>query len=139
MKDALGHGSDKRGLHSAGVEKIGGEYRVNNDVNDAHQGSIYGSIYAEHNQSGQHVGSIDYSASNKIIGKGKDAVIGKEVSIQMIKVLQAHQHHGVASQMLDRLHEEFTRGGRKPTIHWGGTTPEGTALRKAYYRRRARQ
>jgi ribosomal protein S18 acetylase RimI-like enzyme len=137
MKDALGHGSNPRGTHSSGVDKIGGAYRVANDVSDAHQGSIYGSIYAEHNQSGQHVGSIDYSASNKIIGKGKDAVIGKEVSIQMIKVLEEHQHQGVASKMLDKLQEEFTRGGHKPTLHWGGTTPEGSALRKAYYRAKA--
>ena len=126
MKDALGHGSDGKGLHSQGVEKIGGAYRVANDVTDARRGDIYGSIYAEHNQTGQHVGSIDYRASNH--------GLGKEVSIQMIKVLEAHQHHGVASQMLDKLNEEFTKDGRTPTLHWGGTTPEGTALRKAYYR-----
>ncbi len=130
MKDALGHGSN---AHNSGVEQVG-KYTIGNDVYDAHSGEVYGSIYATHALTGKVVGAIDYGASNKIMGRGRDAAIGKEVNI---KVADEHQHQGVASRMLDKLHEEFTREGRKPTLHWGGTTPEGTALRKAYYRSKA--
>jgi ribosomal protein S18 acetylase RimI-like enzyme len=131
MKDAKGHGSDSRGAHASGVENVG-KYTVANDVRDSHGGELYGSVYATHALTGQHVGAIDYGARWK---DGK-----REVSIQMIKVLEEHQHQGVASQMLDKLQSEFPDDkGHAPTIHWGGTTPEGTALRKAYYRARAKK
>lgn len=131
MKDALGHGSNPRGAHSAGVDQIG-KVVVGNDVRDAHGGEIYGSIYATHALTGKQVGAIDYGAQR--------TPRGHEVSIQMIRVAPEFQGHGIAGQMMDHLNTEFSgANGYKPTIHWGGTTPEGTAFRKAYYRSRRSQ
>jgi hypothetical protein len=45
--------------------------------------------------------------------------------------------NGVASQMLDTLRREFTKGGTGPKVKWGVTTPEGTAFKRAYYKAKA--
>lgn len=126
MKDAKGHGSDPRGAHSDGVNRIG-QYTTENDVRDAHGPELYGSIRAAHPASNQYVGKIDYGA---ITG------IKPEVSIHMIEVTPEHQGHGVATQMMDKLRQEFTENGREPKIRWGMMTPAGAAFKKAYQSRK---
>ena len=128
MKDAKGHGSDSRGAaHQEGINQIGGKYTANNDVRDEHRGELYGSITATHNETGRQVGSIDYGA---YWNSGH-----REVGIKMINVDPEHQHQGVATQMMDKLRSEFTEPGHSgPKIKWGGTTAEGEAFKRAYYR-----
>jgi len=95
----------------------GGDYRFNNDVNDAYRGDVYGSVRATHLPSKSYVGRIAYAASPR------------EVHIHMIEVDKEHQHHGLATRMMNHLRAEFP----KRKIKWGMTTPEGTAFRRSYY------
>ncbi len=125
MKDAKGHGSDPRGAHAEGINQVG-RYTTENDVRDAHGGEIYGSVRAAHPASNMYVGKIDYGA---VTGAKP------EVSVHMIEVAPEHRGQGVATQMMDKLREEFTENGREPKINWGMLTPEGSAFKKAYQSR----
>ena len=126
MKDAKGHGSDPHGAHAEGVNQIG-RYTTENDVRDARGGEIYGSVRAAHPASNMYVGKIDYGAVTRSTPQ--------QVSVHMIEVAPEHQHQGVATQMMDKLREEFTENGREPKINWGMMTPEGSAFKKAYQSR----
>lgn len=131
MKDAKGHGSEAHGAHSAGVDQVG-KYTTSNDVRDAHDGEIYGSVRAGHPASNMYVGKIDYGAVTQPHWKPA------EVNVHMIEVAPEHQHQGVATQMMDKLREEFTSTyGGEPKIKWGMMTPEGSAFKKAYQSRKS--
>lgn len=128
MKDAKGHGSEAHGAHSQGVDQVG-KYTTENDVHDASKGELYGSIRAGHPASNMYVGKIDYGA---MTGRAP-----QEVSVHMIDVVPEHQHQGVATQMMDKLREEFTENGKAPKINWGMLTPEGVKFKKAYTARKS--
>jgi ribosomal protein S18 acetylase RimI-like enzyme len=122
MKDALGHGS---AAHQAGVDQVGGKYTTTNDVRDAHGGELYGSILAHEAATGNQVGHLDYGA---YWNSGH-----REVGVQMIGVDPAHQRQGIASQMMDKLRNEFTERGVGPKVKWGMTTDAGTKFKRGYY------
>src|ERR1035437_9323240 len=117
MKDAKGHGSEAHGAHSQGVDQVG-KYTTSNDVRDAHQGELYGSILATHAATGVQVGHLDYGA---YYNSGH-----REVGVKMISTDPEHQRQGIATKMMDTLRNEFTEKGVGPKVKWGMSTPEGT-------------
>lgn len=123
MKDAKGHGS---AAHQVSVDQLGhsplttpdGGY-INNDVRDAYRGDVYGTIRAN-GPNGEPVGHIDYASG------------GGKINIHMIQTAPTMIHKGIASQMMDRLKTEFPGH----VVKWGGTTPEGEAFKRSYYKKR---
>lgn len=118
MKDAKGHGSNKRGTHAIGIDKATLGAKVWSDFRDFAGGDHYGSIYADHD--GGRVGHLDF-VGNKF-----------GVRINHVGTEPAFQRKGVATALVDKLRSEF------PTakLDWGGTTPDGTRFKRAYSRKK---
>jgi GNAT superfamily N-acetyltransferase len=114
MKDNKGHGSNPRGAHSTGVQAALAKPNVWSDYRDYYHGDNYGSIYADLGD--KRIGHLDFSGNN----------LDQEARIQHIETDPDHRRQGVATAMLNKLREDY------PKLNWGGTTPDGTALKKAY-------
>jgi GNAT superfamily N-acetyltransferase len=118
MKDDKGHGSNPRGEQNAGVEAALAKPNVWTDYRDYYRGDNYGSVYADLGD--KRIGHLDFSGNN-------DA---QEARIQHIETDPAYQRQGVATAMLDKLRGDY------PKLNWGGTTPDGTALKRAYEKKK---
>ena len=94
----------------------GAGYKLTADFRDYHSGDNYGSIYAE-DKDGNRVGHLDFIGNKN------------RVLIAHVGVDPAHARKGLATAMIDELVGNQFKGAE---LEWGMTTPDGTALRKAW-------
>lgn len=101
----------------------GAGFRTRADFCDYYRGSHYGNIIAS---------TEPFGPGSKTIGLLQFAGNNEYVSIQWIEVAKDWARKGVGSALVDQLAREFPDA----ELDWGGTTPEGTALRKSINARR---
>jgi ribosomal protein S18 acetylase RimI-like enzyme len=152
MKDAKGHGSNPRGAHNAGIDKIArvanppgvellaaplmsqseraafmqglDKIGSNVDVNLDVNDAYRDSVY----------GSVGATMGQNRVGSLEFRADPGEVNVHAIRTDPAVQGRGIATKMMDRLKQEFP----DDKINWGGLTPEGAAFKKAYEARKQR-
>lgn len=98
-------------------------YKLEHDVHGYHHGQHDGTVRAV---------TTPIFGKPKVIGVLDYTVFRDEIFPNMVRVLPAHRRQGIATELYDRVREEWP----KAKLSAGYATPDGAAFRKTYNERR---